>query len=91
MCICYVDDLIFWTLDDSDIDELTDRLISVGVSLEEESGAAGFLGVRMETDHTTGLLELKQTSLIDRVIQTLGLDMGKSSAKFTPAESKPLV
>ena len=83
MCICYVDDLIFLAPDESDIDELADRLFSVGISLEQESAAAGFLGVRMETDHTTGLLALKQT--------TLGLDMGKSSAKFSPAESKPLV
>ncbi len=42
MCICYVDDLIFWALDESYIDELADQLISAGVSLEQESDAAGF-------------------------------------------------
>ena len=26
MCICYVDDLIFWALDESNINELTDQL-----------------------------------------------------------------
>eukprot|EP00804_Cyclotella_cryptica_P014176 CCRYP_005607-RA/>CCRYP_005607-RA protein AED:0.08 eAED:0.03 QI:0/-1/0/1/-1/0/1/0/138 len=41
MCICYVDDLIFWTLDESDINELANQLISAGVSLEQESDAAG--------------------------------------------------
>jgi hypothetical protein len=91
MCICYVDDLIFWALDEADIDELGDQLISVGVALEQESDAAGFLGVRMEVDQTTGLMELKQTGLIDRVIETLGLDIGTTSGKFTPAEAKPLV
>ena len=91
MCICYVDDLIFWALDESDIDKLADQLISAGVSLEQESNAAGFLGVRMEIDKTTGLMELKQTGLIDRVIETLGLDIGTTSGKFTPAEAKPLV
>ena len=91
MCICYVDDLIFWALDESDINELADQLISAGVSLEQESDAAGFLGVRMEIDQTTGLMELKQTGLIDRVIETLGLDIGTTSGKFTPAEAKPLV
>ena len=50
MCICYVDDLIFWALNEADIDELGDQLISVGVALEQESDAAGFLGVRMEVD-----------------------------------------
>ena len=91
MCICYVDDLIFWALDESDINKLPDQLISAGVALEQESDAAGFLGVRMEIDQATGLMELKQTGLIDRVIETLGLDIGTTSGKFTPAEAKPLV
>lgn len=82
---------IFWALDGSDIDKLADQLISAGVPLEQESDAAGFLGVRMEIDQATGLMELKQTGLIDRVIETLGLDIGTSSGKFTPAEAKPLV
>ena len=75
----------------SDINKLEDQLISVGVALEQESDAAGFLGVRMEIDQATGLMELKQTGLIDRVIETLGLDIGTTSGKFTPAETKPLV
>eukprot|EP00957_Ditylum_brightwellii_P002530 194326-Ditylum_brightwellii.AAC.1 len=66
-------------------------LINVGVDLEEEDDAAGFLGVRMEKDETTGLLELKQTGLIDRVLETLGLDDGTAKCKWTPSESKPLV
>ena len=61
------------------------------MALEQESDAAGFLGVRMEIDQATGLMELKQTGLIDRVIEILGLDIGTTSGKFTPAEAKPLV
>ena len=45
----------------------------------------------MEINQTTGCMELKQTSLIDRVIQNLGLDIGTTLGKFTPAEAKPLV
>ena len=60
MCICYVDDLIIWALDESNINELTDQLISAGLSLEQESDAAGYLGVRIEFEPTTGLMELKQ-------------------------------
>ena len=45
----------------------------------------------MEIDQATGLMELNQTCLIDRVIETLGLDIGTTSGKFTPAEAKPLV
>jgi len=91
MCICYVDDLIFWSLENDDIDELANKLIAVGVDLEEEDNAAGFLGVQMERDTETGLLELKQTDLIDRILETMGLDAGTAKSKWTPAESKPLV
>ena len=42
-------------------------------------------------DNATGLMEMKQVSLIDRVIKTLGLDDGMAKSKFTPFESKPLV
>ncbi len=91
MCICYVDDLIFWALDDSKIDILANNLIEVGVDLEEEDDAAGFLGNQMQRDSQTGLLELTQTGLIDRVLETLGLDDGSTRCKWTPAEAKPLV
>eukprot|EP00804_Cyclotella_cryptica_P007787 CCRYP_001378-RD/>CCRYP_001378-RD protein AED:0.47 eAED:0.48 QI:0/-1/0/1/-1/1/1/0/137 len=46
ICICYVDDLIFWAMDEADIDTLVNQLIAAGVSLEQKSDAAGFLGVR---------------------------------------------
>ena len=36
----------------------------MGVGLEQEDDAAGFLGVRMERDEKTGLIEMKQTGLI---------------------------
>ena len=41
-----------------------------------ETDAAGFLGIRMERDPTTGLLEMKQEGLINRVIEAMGLDVG---------------
>ena len=33
-----------------------------------------FLEVKMEHDINTGLLEMKQTGLIERVVEALGLD-----------------
>ncbi len=45
----------------------------------------------MEHDPQTGLLELKQTGLIDQVIEALGLDVGTAKCKYTPTASKPLV
>ena len=67
------------------------KLRAVGVDLEQEDDAAGFLGVRLERDSETGLLEMKQEGLISRVIETLGLDIGTVNGKSTPAEGKPLV
>ena len=34
---------------------------------------------------------MKQVRIIDRVLETLGLDNGIAKGKFTPAESTPLV
>lgn len=38
--ICFVDDLIFQTPDESDIDELAKHLISISISLKHESDEA---------------------------------------------------
>ena len=37
-----------------------------------------------------GNIELKQTGLIDRIIEALGLDTKLATTKWTPAEAKPL-
>jgi len=91
MCIVYVDNLIFWSRDVANIDTAAMELCKLGVALEQEENAAGFLGVSMEQDSCTGLLEMKQTGLIDRFIEALGLDDGYACVKHTPAETKPLV
>ena len=91
ICICYVDDLLFWAKDEKDIHNLAMQLRDLGVDLEQEDDAAGFLGVCLERVEGTKLLKMKQTSLIDRVIETLGLDVGTVNGKATPAERTPLV
>ena len=88
--ICYVDDLLFWAKDEKDIHDLAVKLRQAGVDLEQEDDAAGFLGVRIEKNED-GLLEMTQEGLIDRVVETLGLDAGNVHGKFTPCEVKPLV
>ena len=85
MRICYVDDLIFWERDEEDIHELAMKLRDVGVDLEQKEDAAGFLGIWLSKDTETGLLELKQTGLIDRIIEAMGLDVGTVNGKATPA------
>jgi hypothetical protein len=66
-------------------------LRKLGVDLEQEDDAAGFLGVTLDCNASTGLLEMKQTGLIKQVIEALGLDDGYSKGKHTPSEAKPLV
>ncbi len=72
------------------INESPIKLRDLGVDLEQEDDAAGFLGVTLEQDPETSLLKMKQTGLIKRIIETLGLDDG-AKGKFTLLESKPLV
>ncbi len=45
----------------------------------------------LERDPETSLLEMKQTRLMNWVIEALGLDFGLVKGKHTPSESKPLV
>ncbi len=45
MCVVYVDDLIFWSRDVAKIDRVAMELCKLGVALEQEDYAAGFLGV----------------------------------------------
>ena len=91
ICICYVDDLLFWSRDEKEIDALAMQLRDVGLDLEQEHDAAGFLGVSLDRDSETGLLEMRQEGLIDRVIGALGLDDGMAKCKWTPSEGTPLV
>ena len=70
-------------------DKLGLKLRAQDLLLEQEDNAAGFLGVKM-TRTEEGLLEMKQTGLIDRIIDALGLDLKLSTNKWTPAEAKPL-
>jgi hypothetical protein len=91
MCIVYVDDLIFWSRDVANIDRVAMELCKLKVALEQEDDVAGFLGVKMECDSNTGLLKMKQTGLIGRVVEVLSLDDGYAWGKHTPAETKPLI
>jgi hypothetical protein len=73
------------------IDRVMVELCKLGVALEQEDDAAGFLGVKFDCDSNTGMIEMKQTGLIDRVVESLGLDDGYAQGKHTSAKTKPLV
>ena len=71
ICVVYVDDLIFWSKDKLAINDSAMQLRELGVDLEQEDDAAGFLGVTLERDPETSLLQMKQTRLIKRIIEAL--------------------
>ncbi len=75
----------------ANIDRVAMELCKLGVALEQEDDAAGFHGVKMECDSNTGLLEMKQTGLIERVVEALSLDDGYARDTHTPAETKPII
>ena len=51
--VVYVDDLIFWSKDTLAINDSAMQLRELGVDLEQEDDAAGFLGVTLEQDPET--------------------------------------
>ena len=89
IAVAFVDDILFWSSDEAYINELGSKLRAQGLLLEQEDDAAGFLGVNMSRTEE-GLIEMKQTGLIDRVLDALGLDSKLATNKWTPAEAKPL-
>ena len=80
---------MFWAKDDKLINELAIALRKQGLLLEQEDDAAGFLGVRLETNADDKLEMRQETGLIDRVIDTMGSDTKLSKNKWTLL--KPLV
>ena len=87
--VAFVDDILFWSTDVAYITELGIKLREQGLLLEEEDDAAGFLGVEMSRTEE-GFMEMKQTGLIDRILEALGLDSKLATNKWTSAEPKPL-
>ena len=91
VAIIYVDDILFWSVNENNNHSLEMKLCEKGVDLEQEDGTAGIPGVTLGCDEAIGIMEMKQVSLINRVLDTIGLDDGTTKNKFTPSESSPLV
>ena len=90
-CIICVEYLIFWAIYKDHIHNLEISLRELGVDLEEEDGATGFLGAILEQERNTGFIEMKKTGLIQRVIEAVRLDNGIVKGKFTLSDQRPLV
>jgi hypothetical protein len=50
------------------------QLHELGMDLKQEDDTTDFLGITLEGDSETGLLEMKQTRLIKHIIRALGVD-----------------
>ena len=70
ICIVYVDDCLMFTWSLKDIDKKIKQIKDVGFTLCIEEDAAGFLGIELERNDD-GTIELKQSLLIDRIIETI--------------------
>jgi hypothetical protein len=87
ICLCYVDDCLFFGKEQSEIDKSIQAIRDTGMDLNYEDDVAGFLGVHI--DHREdGTVELTQTGLIDRIIDALGV--AEANPKLTPAPREPL-
>ena len=50
MAIIYIDDILYWSVDENNIHDLAMNLRSQGFDLEKEDDAAGFLSVTLGRD-----------------------------------------
>ena len=89
-CIVYVENIIFWDRNKDYIHNLAMYSRELGVDLEQEDDAPGFLGLSFEWESNTGLLEMKKTVFTWCVIEAVGLDDGIVKGGITPSEQRHL-
>ena len=82
-----MDDCLFFAKENKHIDEVILQLRNQGMTLNKEEDVAGFLGISI-SKLPNGNIEMMQTGLIDRIVNTLGLD--DANSKYTPATILPL-
>ena len=92
IAICYVDDLLFFSKSDSNIDSVISNLRNKGIQIRKEGSAEGFLGVDVQRESKGSVQQIKLTQhgLTKRVVEALGLCSNYSNAISTPAENAPL-
>jgi hypothetical protein len=72
ICLVYVDDTLFFSLDQTGIAEVIAKLKVEGLELDIEDDVAGFLGVHIDRK-VDGTIHLMQTRMICRIIKVLNL------------------
>ena len=91
ICLCYVDDCLFFAKQEADIDSviqsLNDKKCKDHLICNVEDDVAGFLGIAMEKKKD-GTIELKQTGLIKRILEAMNME--DCTMKDTPADPTAL-
>ena len=88
ICWVYVDDCLFYSPKAEYIDEMITKLREDDMTLEVEDSVAGFLGVHIDRNNSTGEVTLTQTGLIERIMKALGVE--GEHGKTTPAAHEAL-
>ena len=91
ICVCYVDDCLFFAPEESDIDAVIDGIKKCNMDLQVEDSVAGFLGVHIDRKMVTNddgteeeKVTLLQTGLTDHIISALGLNEKATRVKLLP-------
>jgi hypothetical protein len=97
LVVSYVDDCLWYSRDEKDIDDAIERMKQCGMDLQVEDDVAGFLGVHIErfdaldeNGTKTSYIKLLQSGLIDRIIAALNLEPSNSQGCQSPAPVEPL-
>eukprot|EP00957_Ditylum_brightwellii_P146628 11162258-Ditylum_brightwellii.AAC.1 len=83
ICAVYVDDCLMFAKDIVDIDHAIQHMIDAGFQLRVQGDAVGFLEIKLN-QQDDGSIDLKQTALIQRIIDILGFQ--NANGKATPAK-----
>ncbi|GAX26628.1 hypothetical protein FisN_UnNu100, partial [Fistulifera solaris] len=86
ICLTYVDDCLWFSLDEKCMDDMIDTIDKVLTLTVESKDVSAFLGIQFTRRGDT--IELTQKGLIKRVIEAT--DMADCNSCDTPAENKPL-
>jgi hypothetical protein len=84
--VVYVDDLLMYSCNDQQIDDLIAKLKKDKIWIRKEGSTEGFLGVDISSTKADGSFTLTQTGLTTRVIEALGLHAEWTGSKETPAD-----
>ena len=73
ICVVYVDDTLFFSKDRSKVNEVISQLQKLNFELTDEGDVEGFLGIQID-QFPDGTIQMTQPDLINRAIQSLGLE-----------------